>query len=106
MRFEYERKKAEMEKQKLITIEKYAAMHRESIHSVIKKTMRGELQTKVEEEEGKKITYIVVSDIDDTRAPAKEETPQQPSEEIDYKAAFEALQKEMQALKERVEKSE
>lgn len=89
----------------LIPLEKYAAMRRESIHSVIKKTMRGELKTKVEEKEGKNITYIVVSE-DTPETQAKEEAPKQESEPFDYKAAFEALQKELQELKAKVEKGE
>lgn len=94
-----------MEDATLIPLEKYAAMRRESIHTVIKKTMRGELQTVVEEKEGRKITYIVTSETSAPRSEAKAPA-QEPEEPVDYKAAYEALQKELQALKEKTEKGE
>ena len=97
-----------MKNETLITIEKYAAMKRESIHKVIKKTMRGELKTVVEEKDGRTITYIVMSgDAPAMPAPAAQSPSKaEPQEAIDYKAAYEALQKELQALKEKSDKGE
>ena len=47
--------------EELLSIQKYAAQNRQSIHNVIKKTMNGELKTVVKEENGKEVTYILAS---------------------------------------------
>lgn len=90
-----------MESPELITFQKYAAKHRISIHSVIKKTMNGELKTVVREENGKEVTYIALA----SSAEAKQ-TVSEPSDtvEIDYKKEYEALHKEYLILKTKYEK--
>lgn len=78
-----------------IPIQKYAALHRQSVHSVIKKTMSGELPSVEKEENGKKVIYVRY----DAQTPApKKETVKSEEEEIDYKAAYEALHKEFLVL--------
>ncbi|MBN2895293.1 MAG: hypothetical protein JXK05_05325 [Campylobacterales bacterium] len=67
----------------MIPIEQYAAAQRVSIYSVIQKINRGELQEHIETVEGVKKRFILQAQ------------PQQ----HDYKAAYEALQKELEALK-------
>ncbi|MDX1295294.1 MAG: hypothetical protein R3302_03450 [Sulfurimonadaceae bacterium] len=78
-----------------ITVEKYAAQNRESIFKVLKRVNSGELRSEVEEKEGKKITYIILSGEEPAKPVEKE-----PEETItDYKAAYETLKKEYDALK-------
>ncbi len=93
-----------MQSPELITIQKYAAKKRLSIHNVVKKTMNGELQTVVKEENGKEVTYIVLT-------PSVQNTPVEASNpdteetiEIDYKKEYEALHKEYLILKTKYEK--
>lgn len=78
-----------------LTIQKYAAMNRLSIHSVIKKTMNGELPTESVEVDGKEVSYIL---LDDSGKPVYSQVspiPNEPQEdEIDYKQAYETLHKE------------
>ena len=88
-----------MANETLIPVEKYAAQHRLSIYTVIQKANRGELPSKVEEKDGKKVTYIVVSDASSAAAAER-------AEGVDYKAAYEALQKEMAELREKAIKGE
>ena len=90
-----------MANETLIPVEKYAAQHRLSIYTVIQKANRGELPSKVEEKDGKKVIYIVVSDTDKGSAEASKN-----AEDVDYKAAYEALQKEMAELREKAIKGE
>ena len=85
-----------MENETMIPIEKFAAQHRESIFKVLKRVNSGELRSHVEEKEGKKLTYIILSG-DEPAKPA-EKAPMQ--EEItDYKAAYEILKAEYDVLK-------
>ncbi len=85
----------------LISIQKYAATHRQSIHNVIKKTMNGELKTVVKEENGKEVTYIVASSSDNTQAQSEVLAQE---DEIDYKKEYEALHKKYLILKTKYEK--
>lgn len=87
----------------LISIQKYAAKHHISIFSVIKKTMNGELPTVVKEENGKEVTYIVMSP---SSAQPKNDLNRSNSEEveIDYKKAYEDLNKEYLILKTKYQK--
>lgn len=85
----------------LIPLEKYAAQQRLSIYKVIQMANRGELEAKIVEKEGKKRTYIVASDAPE--APQQPEAPVEAEAAIDYKEAYETLQKELQALKERMD---
>jgi hypothetical protein len=93
-----------MENETLVPVEKYAAMHRMSIYKVIQMANRGALQAKIVEKEGKKVTYIVTSEDAATEVPKKAEAAAEAEEAIDYKEAYETLQKELQALKERMDK--
>jgi hypothetical protein len=88
--------------QELISIQKYAAKHHISIFSVIKKTMNGELPTVVKEENGKEVTYIVMN----PSSTQPQSTVNQSSEEdeIDYKKAYEDLNKEYLVLKTKYQK--
>lgn len=84
-----------------ITIHKYAALHRLSLHTVIKKTMSGELPSVEKEENGRKVVYVRY----EKNAPAlQQETPQEISEDIDYKKAYEDLHKEYLILKTKYQK--
>lgn len=88
----------------LITIQKYAAKKRLSIHNVVKKTMNGELTTVVKEENGKEVTYIVLTpslQVNSNEVP-NDDTDE--AVEIDYKKEYEALNKEYLILKTKYEK--
>lgn len=92
-----------MEEKNCVTAHKYAAMHRMSLHSVIKKTMNGELRSFEKEENGKKTIYVYLPEAKDTQH--TEKTPlSQESDEIDYKSAYESLHKEYLILKTKYEK--
>lgn len=85
-----------MQSPELISIQKYASKHHISIFNVIKKTMNGELPTVVKEENGKEVTYIVLT-------PSTQNTSEE-SIEIDYKKEYKALHKEYLILKTKYEK--
>lgn len=87
----------------LMSIQKYAAKHHISIFSVIKKTMNGELPTVVKEENGKEVTYIVMNP---SSAQPKNDLNHSNTEEfeIDYKQAYEDLNKEYLILKTKYQK--
>lgn len=88
----------------LITIPKYAAQNRLSIHTVVKKTMNGELKTVEKEENGAKTVYIRLDDsVSDLPAPSVMAEPVEECE-IDYKKAYEDLNKEYLILKTKYEK--
>lgn len=94
-----------MDKNELLSIQKYASLYRLSIHNVIKKTMNGELQTVVKEENGKEVTYI----LDPKTQKSTIEVPraEKASDEecmIDYQKAYEDLNKEYLILKTKYEK--
>ena len=95
-----------MENETAIPVEQYAAQHRISIYKAIQMANRGELKSKVEEEGGKKRTYIIVSGDEAPADAAPAKAAEAPQEEMDYKAAYEALQKEMEALKAKAAKGE
>lgn len=89
--------------QELLSIQKYASKHHISTFNVIKKTMSGELPTVVKEENGKEVTYIVMNSSstqpkNDLNSAASEEF------EIDYKKAYEDLNKEYLILKTKYER--
>lgn len=93
-----------MQSPELISIQKYASKHHISIFDVIKKTMKGELPTLVKEENGKEVTYIVLT-------PSVQNSPEEASDhdleetiEINYKKEYEALHKEYLILKTKYEK--
>lgn len=87
--------------EEVLSIQKYAAQYRLSIHNVIKKTMNGELKTLVKEENGKEVTYIIVSPSATTPAP---EPTFSDESEIDYQKEYEALHKKYLILKTKYEK--
>jgi len=90
--------------EELLTVQKYAATHRQTIHSVIKKTMNGELKTLTKEENGKEVVYIIM----DSPTPHTPAIPQQALREdddiIDYKKEYEALHKKYLILKTKYDK--
>jgi len=88
-----------------MSVEKYAAQQRMSIHAVLKMTMRGALESEVEEIEGKKITYILLDAAPEPEAAQPQPAPEAPDEAFDCKAAYEALKKEVEALKQKLEKN-
>lgn len=87
-----------MENENLIPIEKYAAEQRKSIYSIMQLANRGQIKAVVKEEEGKKKTYIVMINDEPAEAHSKEDSSKQ-EEVVDYKEAYEAMQKELEALK-------
>lgn len=92
-----------MNSPELMSIQKYAAKHHISIFNVIKKTMNGELPTLVKEENGKEVTYIVMN----TSIPQSNESSASNShqeDEIDYKRAYEELNREYLLLKTKYQK--
>lgn len=86
-----------MQSSELMSIQKYAAKHHISIFSVIKKTMNGELPTLVKEENGKEVTYIVMDPSSSSKSDVQNTTAEE--FEIDYKKAYEDLNKEYLILK-------
>lgn len=91
--------------EELITIQKYASLNRLSTHAVIKKTMNGELQTVVKEENGKEVTYILNPKIE-KKIIGDSSTVDNDEEliEIDYKKEYEELHKQHLILKAKYEK--
>lgn len=91
--------------EKSISIQKYASLNRLSIHNVIKKTMNGELQTVVKEENGKEVTYILVLEVQKSviQTPSIESNSDEECE-IDYKKEYEDLHKQYLILKTKYEK--
>lgn len=89
----------------LLTIQKYASLYRLSTHAVIKKTMNGELQTVVKEENGKETTYILdpKTQKNTNETPSVEKASDEECE-IDYQKAYEDLNKEYLILKTKYEK--
>ncbi len=92
-----------MQSPELISIQKYAAKHHISIFSVIKKTMNGELPTLIKEENGKEVTYIVMNPSSD-QPNSEINEPSNEEFEIDYKKAYEDLNKEYLVLKTKYQK--
>lgn len=92
-----------MNSPELISVQKYAAKTRLSIHAVIKKTMSGELPTVVKEENGKEVTYIVMNSLS---VQPQNDLPSKTTQEfeIDYKRAYEDLNKEYLILKTKYER--
>lgn len=94
-----------MDNNELLTVQKYASLNRLSIHTVIKKTMNGELQTVVKEENGKEITYIL-----NPKSPKKAievaemDTESEEDATIDYKSEYEELHREYLILKNKYQK--
>jgi hypothetical protein len=86
--------------QELMSIQKYASKHHISTFNVIKKTMSGELPTVVKEENGKEVTYIVMNGS--ASQPQHETTCNE--YDIDYKKAYEDLNKEYLILKTKYDK--
>ncbi|MDD5716759.1 MAG: hypothetical protein PHW64_03065 [Sulfuricurvum sp.] len=92
-----------MDTPELITIQKYASQHRISIHSVIKKIMKGELPSVVQEENGKEVTYIALSQAVSIPS-ARAESSKDDEALIDYKKAYDSLHREYLILKTKYEK--
>jgi len=92
-----------MQSPELMSIQKYAAKKRLSIHNVVKKTMNGELPVVTKEENGKEVTYIVITpSVQNT--PAETSNHKEETIEIDYKKEYEALHKDYLILKTKYEK--
>ena len=91
--------------EELLTVQKYASLYRLSTHMVIKKTMSGELQTVVKEENGKEVTYILNPETQ-KKALGTSESEEELNEEceIDYKKEYEDLHKQYLILKTKYEK--
>lgn len=88
--------------EEFISIQKYAAQNRQSIHNVIKKTMNGELKTVIKEENGKEVTYIIATPTNETTS-----FPTETSSDdmlIDYKKEYETLHREFLILKTKYER--
>lgn len=91
--------------EKLLTLQKYASLNRLSTHTVIKKTMNGELQTVVKEENGKEVTYILNPEAQKTAIEvSRVEEGLNEECEIDYKKEYEVLHKQYLILKTKYEK--
>lgn len=89
--------------QELMSIQKYASTYRISIFNVIKKMMNGELLTTVKEENGKEVTYIVLNPSSTQAQTTKDPAPLEECD-IDYKKAYEDLNKEYLILKTKYQK--
>ncbi|MDD5051512.1 MAG: hypothetical protein PHO27_02125 [Sulfuricurvum sp.] len=92
-----------MDSSELISIQKYAAKNRLSIHTVIKKTMTGEIPSVVKEENGKEVTYIVMN-FTSVQPQINTNDTVHEEYEIDYKKAYEDLNKEYLILKTKYER--
>lgn len=88
--------------EELISIQKYAAQNRQSIHNVIKKTMNGELKTVAKEENGKEVTYIIATPANEPLSLPIEASSEEAI--IDYKKEYEALHTEFLILKTKYQK--
>lgn len=89
----------------LLTIQKYASLYRLSIHAVIKKTMNGELQTVVKEENGKEVTYILNPESNNKALESTEMNTESEDEiTIDYQREYQDLHKQYLILKTKYEK--
>lgn len=90
-----------MEQNDYMTVQKYASLNRLSIHTVIKKTMNGELPTITKEENGKEVTYILISPEKTEKTSRSSEIAQNSEDEVEinYKEEYEALHKEHLILK-------
>ncbi len=94
-----------MDNNELLTVQKYASLNRLSIHTVIKKTMNGELQTVVQEDNGKEVTYILNPKSDKKALGATEINAELEDEsKINYKREYEDLHKQYLVLKTKYEK--
>jgi hypothetical protein len=93
-----------MDTNELLTIQKYASLNRLSTHAVIKKTMNGELQTVVKEENGKEVTYILNPKIEKKVIENSRRIEDDELVEIDYKKEYEELHKQHLILKAKYEK--
>lgn len=94
--------------EELLSIQKYAARNRLSIHHVIKKTMTGELKTVTKSKNGQEITYIIVGENESV---SEENNPLASTDEsneenvtIDYQKEYEALHKKYLILKTKYDK--
>lgn len=90
--------------EELLSVQKYAATHRQTIHSVIKRTMNGELKTVTKEENGKEVVYII---MDTPTMNGSSTTPQAldyDEDIIDYQKEYEALHKKYLILKTKYER--
>jgi hypothetical protein len=91
--------------EELLTVQKYASLNRLSTHMVIKKTMNGELQTVVKEENGKEVTYILNPKIEKKVIESSRiEDNEEETITIDYKKEYEDLHKQYLILKTKYEK--
>lgn len=88
--------------EELISIQKYAAQNRQSIHNIIKKTMNGELKTQTKEENGKEVTYIIATPSNEPLSHPTEASSEETI--IDYKKEYEALHKKFLILKTKYQK--
>lgn len=88
--------------EELVNIPKYAAQNRLSIHTVIKKTMNGELKTVVQKEGEKEVTYILFTP--ENKSPSLSIEVASEEDIIDYKKEYEVLHKEFLILKTKYEK--
>jgi hypothetical protein len=94
-----------MDNNELLTLQKYASLYRLSTHTVIKKTMTGELQTVVKEENGKEVTYILNPEVQKTVTEAPHlESDLDEEYAINYKKEYEDLNKQYLILKSKYEK--
>lgn len=84
----------------LLSLQKYAAKNRLSLHTVIKKTMNGELATVVKTEDGKEVTYICLPSSElSTSNRVIEEARITENETMDYEKAYKALHENYVILK-------
>ncbi|MGZ5208310.1 MAG: hypothetical protein ACXWB0_04750 [Sulfuricurvum sp.] len=88
--------------EELISIQKYAAQNRQSIHNVIKKTMNGELKTLTKEENGKEVSYIILAPSHEPLSSPMEASSEEAT--INYKKEYETLHTEFLILKTKYEK--
>lgn len=88
----------------LLSLQKYAAKNRLSLHAVIKKTMSGELPTVVKTEDGKEVTYICLpsSELPTSNHVIKEGGMRE-EETMDYEKAYKALHENYVILKTKYE---
>jgi hypothetical protein len=90
--------------EELLTVQKYAATHRQTIHSVIKKTMNGELKTITKEGNGKEVVYIIMDTLAITGVSIIPQALDTDEDIIDYKKEYEALHKKYLILKTKYDK--
>jgi len=87
---------------KKVTIKEYAVSHKLSIFNVVKMVKSGKLKSKVIEESGKEVTYIVLDESNEENIKSQI-IPLHEKKEAQLRLEVEAVKKELRLLKKEIE---